>query len=97
MTFLYTLIGAARKQKEKKSVYSHLSNKRGVTLIDFEKENFFFPSVFLLPRFKVYKKVIKFSFKQQRIFWVLVSSIRIWYLAYPMDRSKDFKRHFVAL
>ena len=37
------------------------------------------------PLFKVYKKVVEFS--QQKIFWVLVFSIRIWYLAYPTDRS----------
>ena len=55
----------------------------------FEKENFFSPSVFLSPLFKVYKEVIKFSFTQQKIFWVLVFSIRIWYLAYPTDRSYD--------
>jgi hypothetical protein len=45
----------------------------------------------------VYKKVVKFSFTQQKIFWVLVFSIRIWYLAYPTDRSKGFKRHFAEL
>ena len=54
-------------------------------LIQIKKENFFSPSVYL---FKVYRKVDKFSFTQQKIFWVLVfSCIRIWYLAYPMDRS----------
>ena len=35
----------------------------------------------------MYKKVVKFSYTQQKIFWVLVFSIRIWYLAYPTDRS----------
>ena len=35
------------------------------------------------------KKVVKFSFTQQKIFWVLVFSIHIWYLAYPMDRSQE--------
>ena len=46
-------------------------------------------SVSSLPLFKVYKKVVKFSFTQQKIFWVLVFSIRIWYLAYPTDRSME--------
>ena len=41
----------------------------------------------LFPLFKVYEKVVKFSFTQQKIFWVLVFSICIWYLAYPTDRS----------
>ena len=40
----------------------------------------------------MYKKVVKFSFTQQKIFWVLVFSIRIWYLAYPMDRSYFCKK-----
>ena len=55
--------------------------------IHFKKENFFSPSVFLSPLFKAYKKGVKFSFTQQKIFWVLVFSICIWYLDYPMDRS----------
>ena len=33
----------------------------------------------------MYKKVVKFT--QQKIFWVLVFGIRIWYLASPTDRS----------
>ena len=51
--------------------------------------NFSISFCFLVPPplFKVYKKVVKFSFTQQKIFWVLVFSIRIWYLAYPTDRS----------
>ena len=56
----------------------------------FKKENFFSPSVFLLPLFKVYKKIVNFSFTQQKIFWVLVFSIHIWYLAYPTDRSLKY-------
>ena len=35
----------------------------------------------------MYKKVVKFSFTKPKIVWALVSSIRIWYLAYPTDRS----------
>ena len=50
---------------------------------DFKKENFFLFSC--PPLFKVYKKVVKFSFTQQKIFRVLVFSIR--YLAYLTDRS----------
>ena len=37
--------------------------------------------------FKVDKKVVDFSFTQQKIFWVLVFSIHIKYFAYPTDRS----------
>ena len=58
--------------------------------IHFKKENFLSPSVFLSPLplcSKYIKKVVKFLFTQQEIFWVLVFSIRIWYLAYPTDRS----------
>ena len=35
----------------------------------------------------MYKKVVEFSFSQQKIFWVLVLSILIKYFAYPMNRS----------
>ena len=56
--------------------------------IHLKKENFFL-LVFLSPLFKMYKNVVKFSFTQQKMFWVLVFSIRIRYLAYPTDRSFD--------
>ena len=56
------------------------------------KKIFFSPSVFLYPLFTVYKKVTEFSYTQQKIFWVLVFSIRIWYLAYPTDRSFILKK-----
>ena len=46
--------------------------------IHFKKENFFFSFCFLVPPVKVYKKVVKFSFTQQKIFWVF--SIRIWFI-----------------
>ena len=35
----------------------------------------------------MYKKVVKFSFTQQKIFWVLVFITRICYLAYLTNRS----------
>ena len=56
-------------------------------VIHFKKENFFLLLSGCPPLFKVYKEVVKFSFTQQKIFRVLVFTIRIWYLAYPMDRS----------
>ena len=51
------------------------------------KRKLFSPSVLLSPLFKVYKKVIKFSFTQQKIFCVLLFIICIWYLVCPTDRS----------
>ena len=54
-------------------------------VIHFKKGNLFYPSIFLSPLFKVYKKVVKFSFTQQKMFWVLVFSICIRYFAYPTD------------
>ena len=47
---------------------------------------------------KVYKKVVKFSFTKQKILWVLVFSIRIWYFAYPTaDRSDVYFLFFSFL
>ena len=43
-------------------------------------------------KLKVYKKVVKFSFKQQKIFWVLVFTSIYLVLVDAMDKSKDF--HF---
>ena len=40
-------------------------------------------------KLKVYKKVIKFSFKQQKIFWVLVFSSIYLVLVDAMDKSID--------
>ena len=40
------------------------------------------------PLFKVYKKVVEFSFTK-KLFWVLVFSIGIQYFAYPTDRSLE--------
>ena len=50
----------------------------------------------MLPLFRVYKKVVKFSFTKKEIFWVLIFSIRIWYLAYPTDRSFVKKTHIIV-
>ena len=55
----------------------------------FQKETFFSPSVFLSPPGKVYKKVAKFSFKQQNLFWVFVFSFMHLVSVDPMDRSQD--------
>ena len=60
--------------------------------IHLKKKTFFSPSVLL---FKVYKKVLKFSLTQQKIFWVLVFSIRFWYMDYLTDRSKVRKALFL--
>ena len=43
-------------------------------------------------KLKVYKKVIKFSFKQQKIFWVLVFSFIYLILVDATDKSKIHKK-----
>ena len=55
--------------------------------IHFKRENFFFSFCFLVAPVKVYKKVVKFSFKRQKIFWVLVFSFMYLVLVDAMDRS----------
>ena len=50
-------------------------------------KNFFFSFCFLVAPVKVYKKVVKFSFKRQKIFWVLVFSFIYLVLVDAMDRS----------
>ena len=45
------------------------------------------PSVFLSPPVKVYKKVVKFSFTKQKIFWVLVFGFMYLASVDLMDRS----------
>ena len=60
-------------------------------LYTLKKKTIFSPSVFMSPLFKVYKKVVEFSFTQQKIFWVLVFSFRIWYFVYTTDRLKNSK------
>ena len=49
--------------------------------VHFKKEKF------LVPPVKVYKKVVKFSFTQQKIFGVLVFSFMYLVLVDPMGRS----------
>ena len=49
--------------------------------IYFKRENF----CFLVAPVKVYKKVVKFSFKRQKIFWVLVFSFMYLVLVHAMD------------
>jgi hypothetical protein len=41
----------------------------------------------------VYKKVIKISFTQQKIFWVLVFSFMYLVSVDPMDRSQGCKKY----
>ena len=55
--------------------------------IHFERENFFSPFVVFSPLSKCIKKVVKFSFKRQKIFWVLVFSFMYLVLVDAMDRS----------
>ena len=52
----------------------------------------FFSFCFLVPPVKVYKKVIKFSFTKQKIFWVLVFSFMYLVSVDPMDRSLVHQR-----
>ena len=59
--------------------------------IHFKRENFFFSFCFLVAPVKVYKKVVKFSFKQQKIFWVLVFSFMYLVLVDATDRSYHSK------
>ena len=51
------------------------------------EEDFFFLLCFLVLPVKVCKKVVKFSFTQQKIFWVLVFSFMYLVSVDPMDRS----------
>ena len=53
--------------------------------IHFKTGNFFF-LLLLVPPVKVYKKVIKFLFTQQKMFWVLVFSFMYLVSVDPMDR-----------
>ena len=55
--------------------------------IHFKKENIFFSFCFLVPLVKVYKKVAKFSFTQQKMFQILVFSFMYLVSVDPMDRS----------
>ena len=59
--------------------------------IHFKKEKEKFSFCFLVAPVKVYKKVVKFSFKQQKIFWVLVFSFMYLVSVDPMDRSIEVK------
>ena len=56
-------------------------------VIHFKKKTFFFSFCFLVAPIKVYKKVIKFSFKRQNFFWVLVFSFMYLVLVDAMDWS----------
>ena len=70
-----------------KSIKTHFFKITFNSCIDFKKENFLFSFCFLVPPVKVYKKVVKFSFTQQKIFWVLVFSFMYLVSVDPMDRS----------
>ena len=50
--------------------------------------------LFSCPPVKVYKKVVKFSFTKQKIFWVLVFSFMYLVSVDPMDRSVVTKYFF---
>ena len=52
-----------------------------------KEKTFFLSFCFLVAPVKVYKKVAKFSFKLQKIFWVLVFSFMFLVLVDAMDRS----------
>ena len=54
--------------------------------IHFESKNFFFSFGFLVAPVKVYKKVVKISFRRQKIFWVLVFSFMYLVLVDAMDK-----------
>ena len=54
----------------------------------FKRGNFFFSFCFLVAPAKVYKKVVKFSFKRQKIFWVLVFSFMYFVLVDATDMGK---------
>ena len=66
--------------------HEYLILKPHSTLV-YTLKDFFLLLFFLSPLFKVYKKVVT----QQKIFWFLVFSILIWYLAYPLE-LKDRNR-----
>ena len=72
--------------------YIKLNTKTQFLKITFDfcihfKRELFFSFCFL----EVYKKLIKFSFKQQKIFWVLVFSFMYLVLVDVMDRSYEEK------
>ena len=52
-----------------------------------KKKTSFFSFCCLVPLVKVYKKVAKFSFTQQKMFWILVFSFMYLVSVDPMDRS----------
>ena len=65
-------------------------------LYTLKKKTFFSPSVFLSPLFKaMYKKVVKFSFTKQKIFWVLVFSFMYLVSIDPMDRLLKMKSSYL--
>ena len=66
--------------------YIKLNTKTFDFCIHFKRENFFSPSVFLSPLSKCTKQE-KFSFKQKKIFWVLVFSFIYLVSVDPMYRS----------
>ena len=77
-----------------KTKYIKLNTKTQIFLkitfdfcIHFKRENFFFSFCFLVAPVKVYKKVVKFSFKRQKIFWVLIFSFMYLVLVDATDRS----------
>ena len=75
-----------------KTKYIKLNTKTHFFSITFDfcihfKRDFFFSFCFLVTPVKVYKKVVKFSFKQQKIFWVLVFSFMYLVLVDATDRS----------
>ena len=68
-----------------------LLKKDSTFVYTLEKKTYFSPSVFLSPPVKVYNKAVKFSFTQQRMFWVLVFSFMYLVSLDPMDRSMASK------
>ena len=53
--------------------------------IHFKEKTFYFSFCFHVAPIKVYKKVVKFSFKRQKIFWVLVFGFMYLVLVDAMD------------
>ena len=78
-----------------KTKYLKLNTKTQILLkitfdfvIHFKKKTFF-SFCFLVAPVKVYKKFIKFPFKRQKVFWVLVFSFMYLVLVNAMDRSNN--------
>ena len=74
------------KTKTKNQKPNFFVNNISILLYTLKKKSFF-SFCYLVPPIQSVKKVVEFSFTQQKTFWVLVFSICTWYFAYPTEKS----------